>query len=153
MLTTKPQFVRGIGRISNSIQQRCKSSRVNVAPRHILREVQWNTRQVSQSRHAGLRHISSTPSRSARYVRFSVDPKEPFNVRKWDTGTKIVMVAVTGSLVYYVAHLEKVPETGRWRFMDVNPRIEATLAKQAHAELLNEFKGKILPPNHQVTLY
>ncbi|KAI8976374.1 peptidase family M48-domain-containing protein [Trametes punicea] len=52
---------------------------------------------------------------------------------------------------YYVAHLEQVPETGRWRFMDISPKYEALLAETARQELLREFKGRILPPNHPLT--
>jgi len=33
----------------------------------------------------------------------------------------------------------------------MNPKVEARLAKQSHEELLEEFKGKILPPNHPLT--
>ncbi|OBZ73023.1 Mitochondrial metalloendopeptidase OMA1 [Grifola frondosa] len=51
----------------------------------------------------------------------------------------------------YCSALEKVPETGRWRFMDISPRFEATLVETAHQELLNEFKGKTLPYNHPLT--
>ncbi|CCM00306.1 uncharacterized protein FIBRA_02336 [Fibroporia radiculosa] len=100
-----------------------------------------------------------------RYVRFNVDQEHPFNVRKWDLGTRIVAAVVVGGGVYYVTQsllpiylfaicvrsLEKVPETGRWRFMDVNPKIEAKLAKVSYEELLSEYQGKILPEHHPLT--
>jgi len=55
------------------------------------------------------------------------------------------------SAAYYVAHLETVPETGRWRFMDVSPKFETRMAKASYEQLLEEFRGKILPPNHPLT--
>ncbi len=66
--------------------------------------------------------------------------------------------------------LEQVPETGRWRFMDLSPKYEARvrgyihmtcasgerlnmmqLAEESHQQLLQQFKGKVLPPNHPLT--
>ena len=47
--------------------------------------------------------------------------------------------------------LEQVPETGRWRFMDASPEMEADLGKAAYQALVSEFRGKILPPNHHIT--
>ncbi|KAH8113141.1 peptidase family M48-domain-containing protein [Phellopilus nigrolimitatus] len=64
----------------------------------------------------------------------------------------LIAIAVVGGGAYYVTHLEKVPETGRWRFMSVSPRVEAALAKDEHKEFLNEYKGRILPASHPVTL-
>jgi len=61
----------------------------------------------------------------------------------------IALAAVGGT--YYVVHLEQVPETGRWRFMDISPKYETTLAQAAYNELLAEFRDKILPSNHPVT--
>lgn len=47
--------------------------------------------------------------------------------------------------------LEQVPETGRWRFMDISPRFEARLEKASYTSLLSDFDGKILPPHHPIT--
>ncbi|KAI0357145.1 hypothetical protein OH77DRAFT_1422673 [Trametes cingulata] len=35
--------------------------------------------------------------------------------------------------------------------MDISPKYEATLAEVAHQELLQQFKGKVLPPHHPLT--
>ena len=69
----------------------------------------------------------------------------------------------------FVHSLEQVPETGRWRFMDISPKYETMvrcwracrayspltgwlqLAEASHQQLLQEFKGKVLPPNHPLT--
>ena len=65
--------------------------------------------------------------------------------------------------------LEQVPETGRWRFMDVSPKFEAAvrallvpavytrltyihqLWEASYDELSREYRGKLLPPTHIVT--
>ncbi|KAI0295074.1 hypothetical protein B0F90DRAFT_1213239 [Multifurca ochricompacta] len=47
--------------------------------------------------------------------------------------------------------LEQVPETGRWRFMDVSPKFEASLWEASYTELSQQFQGKLLPPSHFVT--
>ncbi|KZT66307.1 hypothetical protein DAEQUDRAFT_730423 [Daedalea quercina L-15889] len=86
-----------------------------------------------------------------RYVRFGVDPEQPTNVRRWDGRTKLLVGIVVVGGVYYVAHLERVEETGRWRFMDVSPRLEARLAKASHEELVAEYGRQVLPPNHPIT--
>lgn len=53
--------------------------------------------------------------------------------------------------MYYVAHLEQVPETGRWRFMDVSPRMEARLTAESRRQLRAELGAKTLPPDHPLT--
>ncbi|KZV73401.1 hypothetical protein PENSPDRAFT_682882 [Peniophora sp. CONT] len=50
--------------------------------------------------------------------------------------------------LYYVTHLERVPETGRLRFMDVSPKFEEMLWSESYGSMMNEYRGKILPPNH-----
>ncbi|KAI0791292.1 peptidase family M48-domain-containing protein [Abortiporus biennis] len=98
-----------------------------------------------------VRSLHSTPIRRARYVKFGGDPKHPLDISRWDTTTKVIaFIGVAGGL-YFVAHLERVPETGRWRFMDINPEMETKLAQAAHEEILSEFKGKILPADHLLT--
>ncbi|KAF9782487.1 hypothetical protein BJ322DRAFT_1111347 [Thelephora terrestris] len=97
------------------------------------------------------RQFSSTRPKSARYFRFEVDPEQPLNYRRWSTGTQVFGGIVVLSVAYYVTHLETVPETGRRRFMDVGPKFETMMAEQSHHQLLEEFRGKILPPDHPLT--
>ena len=88
------------------------------------------------------RQFASTRPQNANYVRFKVDPEQPLNYRRWSTGTQVFGGIVVLSVVYYVSQyvfpkvpyvrlpflhlrsLETVPETGRWRFMDVSPKFE-----------------------------
>lgn len=89
------------------------------------------------------RQFSSTRFRNARYIPFEVDPEQPFNYRRWNTATQVGGGILVLSIAYYVVQyvptfaqpgdhhshgctrsLETVPETGRWRFMDVSPKFE-----------------------------
>ncbi|KAI1789854.1 hypothetical protein LXA43DRAFT_1151231 [Ganoderma leucocontextum] len=108
-----------------------------------------------------VRKYNNTPTPfggRSRYVRFGASGPEgkgqgkgsPWDWRHWDSQTRIVAGVGAFAVVYYVSHLEKVPETGRWRFMDISPKFEAKLAEAAHQEMLQEFKGKVLPPNHPI---
>ncbi|KAG6853501.1 hypothetical protein C0991_003775 [Blastosporella zonata] len=44
--------------------------------------------------------------------------------------------------------LEQVPETGRWRFMNVKPAAEESIGRISREEILKEYQHHILPPNH-----
>ncbi|GAA5951077.1 hypothetical protein JCM3765_004674 [Sporobolomyces pararoseus] len=61
----------------------------------------------------------------------------------------LVLVILGGGGTYYVLHLEKVEETGRWRFMDVSQETEQEMAKQSFDQVMNEFGNKVLNKNHQ----
>lgn len=49
--------------------------------------------------------------------------------------------------------LERVPETGRLRFMDLSPSAERQLGVQTFNETLREYKSLILPPSHPTSKY
>ncbi|EIW68973.1 hypothetical protein TREMEDRAFT_39304 [Tremella mesenterica DSM 1558] len=68
-----------------------------------------------------------------------------------DRGLVIYGVVVGGCVVYYIVHLEKVPETGRWRFIDVSEAQERELGIQTQHQTLNEYSTHVLPPNHPIT--
>ncbi|KAI0052798.1 hypothetical protein FA95DRAFT_1553068 [Auriscalpium vulgare] len=112
---------------------------------------------------------SSAPAcQRVRYTRFD-DPNDPQQQRPPDdpqqqkppdgpkgTSTlgQVIVPVVLGSVVlYYVLHLEKVPETGRWRFMDTSEKTEAALWESSYGALIEEYRGKILPPNHPLTVH
>ncbi|KDQ22647.1 hypothetical protein PLEOSDRAFT_1012168, partial [Pleurotus ostreatus PC15] len=101
------------------------------------------------------RSFSSTFRPRNQYVRFGESgsgPKSPRRRTQWDGTLKVVVVGLGLSTAYYVAHLEQVPETGRWRFIDVGPDLEASVGRAASAELHAEYQARILPPNHRLTL-
>ncbi|BGP12471.1 metalloendopeptidase [Rhodosporidiobolus nylandii] len=60
----------------------------------------------------------------------------------------LFLVAVGGGGTYYVLHLEQVPETGRYRFMDVSPEMEKQMGDETLQQVLAECGGKILPDYH-----
>ncbi|BGO99203.1 metalloendopeptidase [Rhodotorula toruloides] len=62
--------------------------------------------------------------------------------------SRMFLVLLGGAGGYYVFHLEKVPETGRWRFMDVSPSMEKQMGEQAFQETMGEFGRKVLPDYH-----
>lgn len=100
------------------------------------------------------RQFSSTRFQNAEYSRFGVDPEQPFNSRRWSTGTQVFGGIVVLSVAYYAAQyvpaftrvhhwpttflrvcsLETVPETGRWRFMDVSPKFETRVMSELRVE-------------------
>ncbi|KAJ2960304.1 hypothetical protein NQZ79_g4343 [Umbelopsis isabellina] len=85
-----------------------------------------------------------------RYQRFN-NNKIPFyqSKRFWiTTGTGTVIFGG-----YYVTHLETVPISGRTRFMDITPRQEEAMAKQAYAEVMNQYGHRLLPPNHRLSIF
>ncbi|KAI0331583.1 hypothetical protein GY45DRAFT_1300811 [Cubamyces sp. BRFM 1775] len=105
-----------------------------------------------------VRAFVNRPGGSPRYVRFDSPgqgpnggPHSSWDVRQWNTSTKVMAGLGVFAVGYYISHLEQVPETGRWRFMDISPKYEAMLAEAAHKQMLQEFKGKVLPPDHPLT--
>ncbi|KAI9569522.1 peptidase family M48-domain-containing protein [Boletus coccyginus] len=100
---------------------------------------------------SGQRQFSASSPLQAQYTRFSNG--YTYHGRRPDREkvTKVLVFITAAGAVYYVAHLEQVPETGRWRFMDISPRFEAKLENASYTSLLSEFEGKILPANHPIT--
>ncbi|KAG6830723.1 hypothetical protein H0H92_015002 [Tricholoma furcatifolium] len=94
---------------------------------------------------------SSRPTPLIFYYRFG-DKGNKQN-HQWPDARYHPYLAGAGVLAigYYVSHLEQVPETGRWRFMNTSPATEEEFSQAAREEILQEFQHKILPPNHIVT--
>ena len=68
--------------------------------------------------------------------------------RLGDRGIVLYGVGLAGCGVYYIAHLERVPETGRLRFIDVSPEKERAMGLQAQQETLSQYQGALLSPSH-----
>lgn len=60
----------------------------------------------------------------------------------------LILVALGGAGIYYVVHLEQVPETGRWRFIDVSAAQEHELGQETFRQTLAEYRDRILPASH-----
>ncbi|KAJ3535466.1 hypothetical protein NMY22_g6483 [Coprinellus aureogranulatus] len=88
--------------------------------------------------------------KDVQYVRFRRPGEQP-GPQGWDPRFK--MVALFGGLgtVYYVSHLEQVPQTGRWRFMNTSQKTEAEIGEMSRKQLYHEYGAHILPPTHPVS--
>jgi predicted Zn-dependent protease len=67
-------------------------------------------------------------------------------------GSILVVVAGLGG-TYYVFHLEKVPSTGRWRFIDVSSKQEKQMGQESFQQILQENRGKLLPSSDSRVKY
>ncbi|KAJ4473138.1 peptidase M48 family protein [Lentinula aciculospora] len=108
---------------------------------------------------SAIRQASPPP----RYVRFSAPNSNPNfgrgneNGKGFFAGSTWPVKVGTGlagvGVIYYVSCLEKVPETGRWRFISVSPETEAQVGKMTLQQTIAEYKGRILPADHPVTMH
>ncbi|KZV86956.1 hypothetical protein EXIGLDRAFT_752543 [Exidia glandulosa HHB12029] len=100
------------------------------------------------------RQFSSSSRNSAVYVQFG-SGKGGKGPQKWDkhsAQTYLAGAIVGVGTIYYIAHLERVPETGRWRFMDVSPKIEERMGAEMLEAIIQKHGRQMLPQNHPTTL-
>jgi len=94
------------------------------------------------------RNLSASTCRRAQYSRFDDHPNGARPTAELQRRDVIIYTLGAGSIVYYIFQcviicisrhrlptsppldksLEQVPETGRWRFMDVSPKFEASVS-------------------------
>ncbi|KAN0065064.1 metalloendopeptidase [Thecaphora frezii] len=67
--------------------------------------------------------------------------------------TPLIVIVIGGASVYYVYHLEQVPETGRWRFMNVSGEQEIAMGLESYQQVLREHRDRILPHDHPYSRY
>ncbi|WVQ93447.1 hypothetical protein IAU59_000521 [Kwoniella sp. CBS 9459] len=117
------------------------------------------------------RSLRTTSPRSARYERFDSPYSGPSgdapnagpggggpNLWQYfkrrlggDRAVWVYGIGVGGGGIYYVTHLERVAETGRLRFMDVDEAQERELGRQTQLSTLSEYSTAVLPANHPTT--
>ncbi|KAG6908562.1 hypothetical protein DXG01_004120 [Tephrocybe rancida] len=109
------------------------------------------SRYLSQNQFGTSRNFSSSrPPSAVHYVRFGGGsnhgkrPSDRFN-KKYLVGIGAVGAA------YYVSHLEQVPETGRWRFMNTGRAYEEKIGKMLRDSVLEEHQHRTLPQNHVIS--
>lgn len=116
------------------------------------------------SRRLAARPLSTSSSTGDRYRRFGDAPRLPpapgqgsrssyqlpFNLRRPPT---IVLVGAAGAVGWWATHLERVPETGRIRFIDTSPALEKQMGEQGFHDFMSEYRGKLLPASHPTTRY
>ncbi|WVO18688.1 hypothetical protein L204_106408 [Cryptococcus depauperatus] len=113
-----------------------------------------------------VRYLRTTRQVSARYERFDQKPSFSsvsggsrgseiwaYAKRKigGDRAVVVYGIAIGGGGIYYVTHLERVPETGRLRFIDVDEAQERELGYQTQLQTLNEYSRALLPANHPMS--
>ncbi|KAF9444437.1 hypothetical protein P691DRAFT_677598 [Macrolepiota fuliginosa MF-IS2] len=104
------------------------------------------------------RHFHPTTLKHKQYIRFSDSPHNggkrhhPLDWRQWDRWKVGASVVALGG-VYYVTHLEQVPETGRWRFMNMSSQSEEKFGEVSRNELKQGLAGKTLPPEHPLSIH
>jgi hypothetical protein len=62
-------------------------------------------------------------------------------------------VLVGGGGIYYCAHLERVPVSGRLRFNDTTPKRISKMTQPAFQKWLEKYQGQILPRDHPSAIY
>ncbi|WWC68580.1 uncharacterized protein I206_102510 [Kwoniella pini CBS 10737] len=113
-----------------------------------------------------IRSLHTSTKRFAKYERFpsgyspSPGPSGSGRPDIWqyfkrrlggDRAVYVYGIGIGGGGLYYVTHLERVPETGRLRFMDVDEAQERELGRQTQLQTLSEYSTAVLPPNHPTT--
>ncbi|KNE56882.1 hypothetical protein, variant [Allomyces macrogynus ATCC 38327] len=98
--------------------------------------------------HAPGRTMSQFGSRGFQGKRRFADAEPWYQNRTTLYGTGI---AVVGTSLYYVAHLEEVPISGRRRFMNVSQEREEQMAKTAYNQVMMEYSAHMLPATHPTT--
>ncbi|KAJ1954993.1 metalloendopeptidase [Dispira parvispora] len=94
--------------------------------------------------------------RSVFYFRVSPPPKRFGNKKPLLQSKHLwqwVAVGGTGITIYYLAHLEEAPITGRRRFMAVSDKEMEIIAKQSYQEIMEQYGSHILPPTHRYSVF
>lgn len=70
----------------------------------------------------------------------------------WRNYQTPILIVGAGGTTFYVINLEEVPVTHRRRFNFISPETEQEMvSKAAYQEVLQQFRGKILPRDHPYT--
>ena len=122
------------------------------------REDERRRRQDEEQRFIDLLRQGARDQRRAREQRAQFSQGTPFAVlgnaaqkapgvreltpRQRQLGLVLLLAGAGG--VYYVCHLEQVPETGRWRFMDVRIADENAMGKQTYEKTMATYGDHVL---------
>ncbi|KAF8152548.1 peptidase family M48-domain-containing protein [Crassisporium funariophilum] len=101
------------------------------------------------------RNFVSTSRRPQEYIRFRVPqgqkPKNEWDPRNWNPRVQFAGAVVGLGGIYYAAHLEQVPDTGRWRFMNTSPKFEVEFGELSRNQLRTELEPATLPASHPIS--
>ncbi|WFD49068.1 metalloendopeptidase [Malassezia furfur] len=71
-------------------------------------------------------------------------PAAPTQLTQRQRQLTVVLVLAGAGGVYYVCHLQQVPETGRWRFLDVSVTDEDQLGRQSYEQTMQTYGDRVL---------
>lgn len=89
--------------------------------------------------------FSSTTARQAQYNRFTRAQYVAYLWKNSPTFRRATGAVGGAAVLFYVTNLESVPGSGRRRFNCVSPELEKRLAQYGYRQLLEEYRGQILP--------
>ncbi|VVT56075.1 uncharacterized protein SAPINGB_P004786 [Magnusiomyces paraingens] len=70
----------------------------------------------------------------------------------WNRHWKSISVVSLGLTVFVSSHLERTPISNRLRLMIVPKSLEEAIGEQGYREVLQQYRGNILPDNHEITI-
>ncbi|KAF8321362.1 hypothetical protein DL93DRAFT_2093982 [Clavulina sp. PMI_390] len=131
---------------------------------------------LSRRAATGTRSFHTSPRSLAdrRYTRFGGETSSGgggilgnVGARFSDPSTRMLILVVVGlgermsfsywvSLIlggYYVYHLERVPESGRWRFIDVSKAAEREAGLETFKQIMQEHGSNVLPQSHKLSRF
>lgn len=116
----------------------------------VMDMIRRQQQQQQGARGGGLPSVLGSASSRYRH-----DPRQGFSWHNFKAYIRspFFLILVGGGGMYYVLHLERVAETGRWRFMDVSPAMEVELGEQAFQETIGEYGRQVLPDYHPQARY
>lgn len=65
----------------------------------------------------------------------------------------ILSICGLGLMVHYFSHLEKVPISGRSRYINTSESMETTLGNAAFDQMISQVQDHVLPSYHPLTIY
>ena len=118
-------------------------------------QFRWNAYEPPPKDHPASKETRQQPQ---KYQRQNEPPR--FSRIQWlrykyktSSGFRFfVRAAGAGYVIFIIYNIEKVPETGRWRFNCVSQGYEEEFGKSAYKETMNQYRSKILPDMHPETI-
>ncbi|KAG8988562.1 hypothetical protein FRB94_001893 [Tulasnella sp. JGI-2019a] len=113
------------------------------AARHSTRQLSSASRRLQQNKPVTPGPFIGKPP--------SVQRWRPFRKGEWDSRSKLFAGAVAAATLYYIAHLEKIQESGRWRFIDISAEAEKKIGERTSRAVIEQHGDNILPSDHPLT--
>ncbi|KAE9976461.1 hypothetical protein BLS_002055 [Venturia inaequalis] len=106
--------------------------------------------QLHPPKHSPFRSFSQQSSRRGPQYRSTRYAQTKILLQRWAASPyfyhQVGGIALVGG-GFYTYNLETVPVSGRTRFNFISPELEESISKGQYAHILQEYKGRILPPH------